>query len=86
MLRPLFLTIFSLMCLVANLQAHSHTHVSVNVGVGVGYHHGWYHDRVYVTDAWYHPSHVYVYNGDPYAVYYYGRPYYFFDPRFYYFQ
>lgn len=47
--------------------------------------HHW-HDRVYYADPWYHPDHVYIYNGAPYATYYGGYPYYFYDPRFYFFN
>lgn len=87
--KTLLLTALSLIGFASPLLAHYHyygTEVNVHIGGGWGWHHGWWHDRVYYTDPWYHPDHVYVYQGDPYAVYYYGHPYYYFDPRFYYYE
>ena len=74
-------TLFFLLLILGVFIAKSEAHTSVYVGGGWGG--GWHHDRVYYGDAWYHPHHVYVYNGDPYAVYYGGYPYYCYDPRYY---
>lgn len=74
----LLLSIISLGAIGADLQAW-------RGGVVVEGGHHW-HDRVYYGDPWYHPEHVYIYNGDPYANCYDGYPYYYHDPRFYYYH
>jgi hypothetical protein len=83
-------SLFFLIQAIPSLQAHDHHHTKIvyqnnyNVNVADHSHHGHWHERVYVNDPWYHDDHVYIYNGDPYANWYGGYPYYYYDPRFYY--
>lgn len=64
----------------AQLQAHDH-HEHVVVEEHGHWHHP--HERVYVSDPWYHHEHVYYHHGYAYPHYYYGSPYYYYDPNYY---
>jgi|GEM_PF-3759482 len=77
-MKKVLLGLLFVFALCTSLEAYH-----VNVYVGGGWHHDYYHSRVYYGDPWYHPDHVYFYGGDPYATYYDGAPYYWRDPRFY---
>ena len=71
----------------AKVSAHDH-HNSVAYETSNGvvvdtYHRHHVSERVYYNDAWYHPTHVYVYDGYNYPVYYGDYPYYYYDPRWY---
>ena len=68
---------FYLIFSTASLKAHT--------DVVVEGHSNWHHphERVYVSDRWYHPDHVYYHHGYAYPHYYYGYPYYYYDPNYY---
>jgi len=81
LMRILFCGILGILFLSTELQAH-------RVYVVGGYYGAYAYPapRVYYSDPWYHPNHVYIYNGEPCAMCYGGYPYYYYDPRFYYFH
>lgn len=69
----------------STLLAH-HVYVGGGVTVNVGHPYRYWHERVYVGDPWYNPTFV-VPVGEEYYYpgYVEGRPYYYWDPHYYYY-
>ena len=77
-------TLFLLLLLVAGTLSAHRVYVGGGVTVHVGHPYRHWHERVYYGDPWYNPALVIPSGPDCYPGYVEGRPYYYWDPSYYY--